>query len=344
MDFLSEVFYCSLIVPFKEILIKKAIKRNDIKAVKKYINKENPYLTSKKLIVFSSENAKDGDLEILKYLIKNYDISGFAKRLFMYDVCREGHANIIQAFFEGSILLNDYSLIKTASMYGHLNIVKYLMENCDIHNELAEESLIIASEYGHLDVVKYLVSKGTNIHTFQEQPIRMASKNNNQEIIEYLSEISHGVYTEKYNEKYIIYIASLNLVMYGDEECQLEDLNASTIKDFKNNCHVFKRLNDYVKPIFKKYIKKYPNLGNIINPDNIQKSFINIARECELDIFKEFIKLFTEIGEATFLEILLLNNKEINIFLLTNNYLDNIKGDIEGIADILDKKELLEFI
>ena len=81
-------------------------------------------------LIYASMN---GQLELVKYLIK------------------EQGANII---------LDENKALRTASCYGHLEIVKCLIENgADIHS-FNGSALRYASGYGHLEVVKYLVEQG----------------------------------------------------------------------------------------------------------------------------------------------------------------------------------------
>lgn len=44
-------------------------------------------------------------------------------------------------------------------MYGHLEIIKYLLENEGFESD---DALSSAASSGHLDIVKYLISLGTN--------------------------------------------------------------------------------------------------------------------------------------------------------------------------------------
>jgi len=79
-----------------------------------------------------------------------------------------------------------------ASIYGRLEILKYLAEiGADIHAD-DDQVLISACRYGHLEVVKYLVSQGVNIHIKDEQPLLQATWGGHFEIVKYL--ISLGAY------------------------------------------------------------------------------------------------------------------------------------------------------
>lgn len=78
--------------------------------------------------------------------------------------------------------------LKNASRNGRLEVVKYLVEQeqaANIH-AIDDEVFILASYYGHLDVVKYLVEQGANIHANDDGPLRIASENGNLPVVKYL--------------------------------------------------------------------------------------------------------------------------------------------------------------
>ena len=59
--------------------------------------------------------------------------------------------------------------LRWASKNGHLEVVKYLVENkANIHAQ-NDEALRLASENGHLEVVKYLVENKANIHAQNDE-------------------------------------------------------------------------------------------------------------------------------------------------------------------------------
>ena len=62
-------------------------------------------------------------------------------------------------------------------------------EGADIHAD-DDEALIRASEHGHLDVVKYLVQNGANIHAVDDYDLKYASRNGHLDVVKYL--VSEG--------------------------------------------------------------------------------------------------------------------------------------------------------
>ena len=82
---------------------------------------------------------------------------------------------------------NDDAL-RQASRNGHLEIVKYLIENgANIHAE-NDYALRWASNEGHLEVVKYLIKKGTDVHAENDHALRWASGKGHLEIVKFLIE------------------------------------------------------------------------------------------------------------------------------------------------------------
>ena len=107
------------------------------------------------------EGAKTGESDIVKYAIDKEGIR------YMYETA-----------------------LTWASVYGHLQIVKYLVEHgADIH-AFDDNVLIAASTNGRYDVVKYLVEKGANIHAKDDAALKSAVKYGQLPVIKYLLEHS----------------------------------------------------------------------------------------------------------------------------------------------------------
>ena len=99
---------------------------------------------------------------------------------------------------------NKEEALVRASQYGHLDIVKYLVEEGAYIHAWEDYSLIMAGENGHLEVVKYLVEKGANIgydlstgydsstgddsSIGYDSSLILASKNGHLDIVKYLVE------------------------------------------------------------------------------------------------------------------------------------------------------------
>lgn len=85
---------------------------------------------------------------------------------------------------------NDYAL-HVACANGHLHIVEYLVliHNADVKS-LDDNAIIQASLYGHLEVVKFLISQGADVKAQNNFPVVWASRNGHLEVVKYL--ISQG--------------------------------------------------------------------------------------------------------------------------------------------------------
>ena len=104
---------------------------------------------------------------------------------------QEGHIDIVKYLVENGADIharNDWALIM-ASENGHLDIVKYLVnEGADIHVR-KDWALRIASEKGHLDIVKYLVNEGADIHARDDWALRVASRKGHVEVVKFLKSL-----------------------------------------------------------------------------------------------------------------------------------------------------------
>ena len=59
----------------------------------------------------------------------------------------------------------------------------------------------MAAHKGHLDVIKYLVEQGVNIHINNDQALYWAAKNNHNDIVEYLENYKELQSKEVFNLK-----------------------------------------------------------------------------------------------------------------------------------------------
>lgn len=88
---------------------------------------------------------------------------------------------------KGFCYFDDMQLGRAAEN-GHLDIVRFLVENgADIHI-YDETPLKLATEAGHLNIVKYLAEHGANIHVGNNDILTIASKEEHLDIVKYLVE------------------------------------------------------------------------------------------------------------------------------------------------------------
>jgi ankyrin repeat protein len=68
---------------------------------------------------------------------------------------------------------------------GHLDVVKYLIEQgADIHAK-NNEALRNSAEKGDLDIVKYLVEHGAAVHSIEDYALRYSAVKGHLEIVKY---------------------------------------------------------------------------------------------------------------------------------------------------------------
>ena len=86
---------------------------------------------------------------------------------------------------------------------GKLKIIEFLYKNYNIDINQCE-NLVISCKYGHLDLVKFLIENGTDINTMDTSPLLKSIENGHIDIVEYL--IYKGVNIRSY---YLFYFQSI---------------------------------------------------------------------------------------------------------------------------------------
>lgn len=131
--------------------------------------------------------AKNGYLNIVKYLTERgtefYESDLLSDLLTI--ASENGHLDIVQYLVE-NVEMNAVNIddgFIGASYSGYVEIMKYLVK---YSAHMDERSLYFASERGHLEAVKYLVENGVNIKMENNNALRLALENEHLEIARYL--------------------------------------------------------------------------------------------------------------------------------------------------------------
>jgi hypothetical protein len=71
--------------------------------------------------------------------------------------------------------------------YGHLQIVRYFIEECGINVDIDSGYLLLHSvKSGHLPIVEYLVGKGANVRRHFNEGLRICAEKDNKKVFKYL--------------------------------------------------------------------------------------------------------------------------------------------------------------
>ena len=131
---------------------------------------------------------RKGDLSLFIYAFTKSS-SG----VYLYEAVSHGHLNIVKYIIENKIeeipAFRRLEFLEKISDTGYLDILKYFVEDLkfDFHQE-EEVVLRRASACGHLEIVKYVVERGADVNVRQGSPLRSAALEGHHEIVKYLVE------------------------------------------------------------------------------------------------------------------------------------------------------------
>lgn len=101
--------------------------------------------------------------------------------------CTEGNLETVKFIMKSNISVYPDAMLKIAVLNGHLDIIKYLVEDLGADVCTSDGYLIcFAINKGYFDITKYLVEHGVDIHTDNEAPACYAAMSGNVDIIKYL--------------------------------------------------------------------------------------------------------------------------------------------------------------
>ena len=127
-------------------------------------------------------------LSFVKTTLMNCDDKEKMKYILLKSACEEGHLDVVKYLVQNgaNIRANDDWVLNIASEHGHLEIVKYLVdgvfEGADV---LSRQCLALreAVENGHSDIVKFLIEKGADVHIWEDMPLKWASERGNLDLV-----------------------------------------------------------------------------------------------------------------------------------------------------------------
>lgn len=132
---------------------------------------------------------------------KQYEVlqRSWNDKCMLIEAVKEGElALIIEAVKRGAdISANCNYVLRSAAFNGHLDIVKYCVEEKRIAINVEYNFTVeYASVNGFLDMVKYAVEKGADIHTGNDMPLRKAAIQGHLPVVKYLVEQKANIHAE----------------------------------------------------------------------------------------------------------------------------------------------------
>jgi ankyrin repeat protein len=106
----------------------------------------------------------------------------------LIDACENGDFETVEGLLENTTTYDVDDLLRTASVYGHLDIVELLVIKAGAN---IDDAIIGASYDGQLDIVKLLINSGANVHADDDLAIAYAASNGHIETVKLL--INSGV-------------------------------------------------------------------------------------------------------------------------------------------------------
>ena len=129
-----------------------------------------------------------GNLEDIISLIDD----GCDKNSILKFICGFGHLEVVKYLVEecgADVRANNYT-VRQASAGGHLEVVKYLIEVCGADARANSDYAVqLACQVGHIQIVKYFVEKcGVNARTHNDWAVKCASYYGHIQVVKYLVE------------------------------------------------------------------------------------------------------------------------------------------------------------
>lgn len=254
----------------------------------------------------------NGDLEMVSYL-NNHGVDIHKDRdRSLYQAARFGHLHIVKYLVENGA--KNPNALRAAAINDHLDIVEYLLNNGADIQIFKNRAFCDAASYGYLDIVSFLLENGADINSENDLALRGATNWGKTDTVEYLLE--HGANIHAENDE-----ALRTAVKYRKTDtmkCLLEhgaDIHADNDAALK----------EAIKQRKERVIKYFQSLEE----DEISDKEENVVDSLENDTMNSML-LFDAIEK---------NNTEIVKFLIENGISLDEKNDI-AIWKAIQKQNL----
>jgi ankyrin repeat protein len=175
-----------------------AAENADIDLVEFFLKKTASLLSEKDIVIALGLAARKGYLNIVNALYTKINFSELDKELQMliYHLAAEKESlEIVQHCFKQSTMVDniseDNAVLYLASENGNPEIVDFLLEKMQIKTETGSQALYIASKYGHVNIVKKLMEYNPSFINVNEEghsPLHIAAEMGHLSVVEYLLE------------------------------------------------------------------------------------------------------------------------------------------------------------
>ena len=163
--------------------------------------------------------SRDGDLSQVKKLIKNGADVHTDDDHPLRCAAEGGHLEVVKYLVEeceANVHARDERALCDAAWGGHLEVVKYLVEECEANVHARDDRPLHSTTYlGQLGVVKYLVEEcGADVHAWDDFALRNAAYWGHLGVVKYLKSYIVSQFAKKHIDKQI-HIEKLNQVLKG---------------------------------------------------------------------------------------------------------------------------------
>lgn len=221
--------------------------------------------------------AEEGSLEQVKFLIEN---GADIPNCLLFIASGYGHLEIVK------YLINHYDnhekqyALAEAVKYNKINVIKYFLSiglNINYKYNCNYTLLLYASEYGHLEVMKYLINNGANINDIDNKnSLILAIQHDHTKIVKYLLSKLIDIDNESLLDS--IRLKGCNGIIRR-RNCRIIIIKYLIKKGYKFNEFFIKYIND------DEYLLKYFCKLSIINNYRPTEYLYNYANKNKLWLF-----------------------------------------------------------
>jgi ankyrin repeat protein len=165
-------------------------KSSSYKIYKFYIdNKYKPHYINREILY---KAIKTNNLVVVKYLVENDAKIKHEHNSILIHASKYGYLDIVKYLVEKGVYSCDDidgALMFSIMCGGHLEVVKYFFKNNLISSSMRDYAFMEAASCGHLDIVKYTVNEDCNIQLYYKKALKIASVNKHIKVVKYLKSL-----------------------------------------------------------------------------------------------------------------------------------------------------------